>query len=94
MGARWNEQAICERVYRFKFSFDPQATWIDLELTLNAAQMAVDERCRIENLRLGGTNAVVGDLSEWKLYQLHKTAKKKDQRSKRDAGDGNLLASQ
>ncbi len=48
----------------------------------------IKEKCRKEDLKLGDIDVIMDDLSEWKLYQLHRTAKKKENRPKKQTNNG------
>ena len=57
--------------------------WGDLGPIVAKAQVMIREMCKESGLNLGDTDLIMDELSEWKLYNLHKTAKKKDRRSQR-----------
>lgn len=49
--------------------------WAELDSSLKDAQSKVKAQCQTNEVAL--ENAAIEDLSEWKLYHLHKAAKKK-----------------
>lgn len=54
----------------------------------------IKDTCKESGLNLGDTDVIMDELSEWKLYQLHKSAKKKDHRSRsKKSSNGNVRSS-
>ncbi|KAL6716952.1 hypothetical protein ACLMJK_004865 [Lecanora helva] len=78
-----------EDFFGFEVLFDLQSKWDDLDSTVAIAQPIIREMYRERKLKLGVSDAILDDLSEWKLYQLHKAAKKRGNRSKKPASHGN-----
>ena len=53
----------------------------------------IKEECRKQKLELGDMDTTVEDLVEWKIYQLHKAAKRKHVKSSRLIGKGSYSES-
>lgn len=77
-------QAICSHIYKFKSHFDLVTSWKDLDRrAVDDAEDLVVQSCQIEKLSLWETDTVMRDLIDWKLYQVHRAAQRKDDRQKK-----------
>lgn len=66
---------------------DPKVGWGSLSIaTINSAKAKIEDECRKEKLGLGDSDSLK-ELIDWKLWQLHRLARKKAGR------DGKLVSS-
>ena len=76
------KQDICRNVFQYRTYFDPQSKWDDLAEAVAIAQSNVKASLQERKLSLNVAESVLDVVIEWKLYHLHKAAKKRDNRKK------------